>query len=312
MLGRGHSPPLPWWCVSYSCVRLAWKKVWDPCDHVVVLCIIRPRCLTLCLLYSRNFLCPPTVALVHMPLRRPSMIQMREQNVLFQHWRQYPRGWCGGSAPVASTMYSGGPWWCTRYRQALDNFFCLLHPLLWGKKTLWRFIYIERLIYFYRMYPFIILLYLTYYRYLTLNLHFYSKTFDHFPFYWSYGADEMTEFVWYCSGGLVVYTNDEVVRVYCELLWFVADVWGFGGWKSGESGADELEVYSALWIFFDNVDGVSSSIGGNVSLAETCVVVCLLMMGPVLLGGMFECCVRFNLGFYPSRNCHDCSYSPFA
>ena len=74
-------------------------------------------------------------------------------------------------------------------------FVCLLHPLLWGKKTLWRFIYIERLIYFYRMNPFIILLYLTYYRYLTLNLHFYSKTFDHFPFYWSYGADEMTEFV---------------------------------------------------------------------------------------------------------------------
>ena len=57
---------------------------------------------------------------------------------------------------------------------------------------------------------------------------------------------------------------------------------------------------------------VSFSLVVNIFLAETYAVACVLMVGPVSLGGKFECCVRFNLGFYPFRNRHDFSHSIFA
>ena len=57
---------------------------------------------------------------------------------------------------------------------------------------------------------------------------------------------------------------------------------------------------------------MSSSLGIVVSLALTCAVACMFMLRPVLIGVKFECCVRFNHGFYPFINHQDLSHYPFA
>ena len=112
----------------------------------------------------------------------------------------------------------------------------------------------------------------------------------------------MTVFIWYYSGGMVVYTNDKGVGVSWELLWSFADVWEFGAWKSGKIGAYVLEASSDLWAFVAKADSVSSYLGGNISLVAVCTVACLLMVGPVSLGGKFEHCVRFNIGLIHLEN----------
>ena len=54
-----------------------------------------------------------------------------------------------------------------------------------------------------------------------------------------------------------------------------------------------------------NTEGVSSSLGVNVSLATVSMIVFFYLFGPVLNRGKLVVCVRFNPVFDPLCNCHD-------
>ena len=57
----------------------------------------------------------------------------------------------------------------------------------------------------------IIILYFPNNRSLTLNLYHSSKTLYHFPFHWSYGANEVVRAVVYGGGVMVVNSDYEIV-----------------------------------------------------------------------------------------------------
>ena len=157
----------------------------------------------------------------------------------------------------------------------------------------------------------IIILYFPNKSFLTINLHYYSKTLKHSTFSLSYDAKKVAVFIGYSCGSMVVATNDEWVWVDWELMWSVVNAWGFVRWPRRENGADDLEASTASWGFIANANSVYYYIGGKVLTSTLCAVAFLLLVGTVSLGCKFEKFVRFNPGCNPFRNRHDRSHPPF-